>query len=432
MECSLCSKQFTRSNNLRRHMLKIHGHQDVNENISQDKNFSCSTCDARFTEKRNLNRHLLNTHNINQSQIDKQRKMEEKQMKKDETTRKNEQTTSAKQKPKTKKPVKITPFDLTMHENNGRFYCAICDRPFVTAEARNKHFIQSHQTERPYECEKCSKRFRSAVNKCKHEQYCQGTATNSSDTSNSSLTQDNNDLNAQTISQGSTMCLSPPVVHIDDIVTSIDTQDDDNDSYTLSLSQISTPPSSPASIQIGSGFVLPSPTANNDDNDDEDMQLHRSGPNDVFHIYRKNFSPSSENLMDRLQDGVNEAQHQTRLHQESNNPCKIYISAQISFYKASNVDQITSPHPTFNSDIAVVLPTTTLTPIMKTLKDNLIHQLDSYERNGSGWVMNNIVYLDLHIVQFDPLRASSFLPMPKKFVNKKGYVNIENKDLKRH
>ena len=377
--------------------------------------------------KKNLKRHMLNTHNINQSKIDKQRKMEEKQMKKDETTRKNEQTTSTKQKEKTKKLLKITPFDLTMHENNGRFHCAICDRPFVTAEARNKHFIQSHQTERPYECEKCSKRFRSAVNKFKHEQYCQGTATNSS---NSSLTQDNNDLHAQTISQGSTVSMSPPMLHIDDNAPSIDTQDDndDNDSYTLSLSQISTPPSSPASIQIGSGFVLPSPTTNNDDNDDEDMQHHRSGPNDVFHIYRKNFSPSSENLMDRLQDGVNEAQHQTRLHQESNKPCKIYISAQISFYKASNVDQITSPHPTFNSDMAVVLPTTTLTPIMKTLKDNLIHQLDSYERNGSGWVMNTIVYLDLHIVQFDPLRASSFLPMPKKFVNKKGYINVKNED----
>ena len=116
-------------------MLKIHGHQNVNDNIPKDKNFSCPTCDAQFTEKQNLKRHLLNKHNINQTQIEKQQKLNEQQIKKDEMKRKKEE--SVKEKAKNKKTVNVVPFDLTIHENNGRFHCAICDCPFLTAGARN-------------------------------------------------------------------------------------------------------------------------------------------------------------------------------------------------------------------------------------------------------------------------------------------------------
>ena len=235
-----------------------------------------------------------------------------------------------------------------------------------------------------------------------------------------------NDSYVLSLSQISTPPSSP--------TSNVDNENNDNDSYVLSLSQISTPPSSPTSTQIGGGFARSrdeetSDTGNNDFIDG-DMQHHRTGLNGVFHIYRKHFSPSSLNLMDRLQDGVNEVQHQLRLQQETNKAYKIYMTVQASFYKASNVEQITSPHPTFNSDVAIILPTTTLSPIVKTLHDNIIHQIDTYENNGSGWVIYHLIYLDLHIVQFDPLRASSYLPVPKKFVNKKGYVNIQNDDQK--
>ena len=123
-------------------MLKIHGQEDENANISKDKNFSCPTCDAQFTEKQNLKRHLINKHNINQTQIEKQQKLNEQQIKKDEMKRKKEE--SVKEKAKNKKTVNIVPFDLTIHENNGTFYFTICDRPFVTAEGRNRQIDTSH------------------------------------------------------------------------------------------------------------------------------------------------------------------------------------------------------------------------------------------------------------------------------------------------
>ena len=59
---------------------------------------------------------------------------------------------------------------------------------------------------------------------------------------------------------------------------------------------------------------------------------------------------------------------------------------------------------------------------------NLKHQIDSFEQNGSGGVVQNLVHLDLYVGQYDSLRASSYLEMPNKF--QRGYVNVKNKDNK--
>ena len=110
------------------------------------------------------------------------------------------------------------------------------------------------------------------------------------------------------------------------------------------------------------------------------MRLYHSGLNNVFSIYRKNFAARSSNIMDRLQDAVNEAQHQIRMLQERNNSYKVYLSLQATFYRATNPEEITSPPPTFNSDTAVILPTTILNPLLKTIHDNILHQLDTLSK----------------------------------------------------
>ena len=115
------------------------------------------------------------------------------------------------------------------------------------------------------------------------------------------------------------------------------------------------------------------------------------------------------------------------VYQKSQISLKINIYVQVSFYSVkhwwNNI-----PHPTFNSDTAIVLQTTPLTHIFKVLYDNLIHQIDSFEQNGSGWVVQNLVYLDLYVAQYDLLGAFSYLKMPNKF--QRGYTNIKNKDNK--
>ena len=70
MQCNICHKVFSRKNNLRRHLLKVHGVKEENDSVStKEKNFTCLQCNSKFTEKTNLNRHMKNKHDVDTKQI---------------------------------------------------------------------------------------------------------------------------------------------------------------------------------------------------------------------------------------------------------------------------------------------------------------------------------------------------------------------------
>ena len=52
------------------------------------------------------------------------------------------------------------------------------------------------------------------------------------------------------------------------------------------------------------------------------------------------------------------------------------------------------------------------------------------QKEGSGWVLSEILHLDLNVAQYKPLKGSSYLPLHKKLKDKKAIININNKDNK--
>ena len=52
------------------------------------------------------------------------------------------------------------------------------------------------------------------------------------------------------------------------------------------------------------------------------------------------------------------------------------------------------------------------------------------EKMGSWWKFRSIVQLDLHTVEYDPMRAARHIPLLKKLADKKAIINMENTDNK--
>ena len=150
----------------------------------------------------------------------------------------------------------------------------------------------------------------------------------------------------------------------------------------------------------------------------------------VVRIERLNFSNNEKKLLDRLQTGLEQAHYKLFLEKEEGKPFKVYFALQVAFYKASNSNEITCPPPCFTSEPIVILPSTNVQNIVEKLYPNLIKQIENYQQNGSGWVLKSLVKLDINYLKYNPLRASSFIEMPKKFINKKGFVNVKNVDQK--
>ena len=53
-----------------------------------------------------------------------------------------------------------------------------------------------------------------------------------------------------------------------------------------------------------------------------------------------------------------------------------------------------------------------------------------FQKEGSGWVLDEILHLDLTIAQYTPVKGSSYIPLPNKLKTKKAIINIKNSDAK--
>ena len=85
----------------------------------------------------------------------------------------------------------------------------------------------------------------------------------------------------------------------------------------------------------------------------------------------------------------------------------------------------------FRSGTHINLKSTDVEKLINKCIKKIIEQLEIYVKNGSGWYFNEVVQLEIHIVEFNPAKGSTYIPLPDWISNKKAIVNIKNKDQKR-
>ena len=79
----------------------------------------------------------------------------------------------------------------------------------------------------------------------------------------------------------------------------------------------------------------------------------------------------------------------------------------------------------------VITETTDLHEIYEKMIDEIEEEAQKVQNAvGSGWVFLEIENLTLHTVIWDPIKASSYIDLPKYLKNKKAIINMKNKDNK--
>ena len=84
----------------------------------------------------------------------------------------------------------------------------------------------------------------------------------------------------------------------------------------------------------------------------------------------------------------------------------------------------------FTSGIRKNLKSTDVKELINLCYKNILNDIDAYQENGSGWYFVHVVQLEIHTVEFNPAKGSSYIPLPDWISNKKAIVNIQNKDEK--
>ena len=84
----------------------------------------------------------------------------------------------------------------------------------------------------------------------------------------------------------------------------------------------------------------------------------------------------------------------------------------------------------FNSGTRNNLESTDVEKLIDKCVKKIIKDLEIFQKNGSGWYFKEVVKLEIHTVEYNPTKGSSYIPLPGWILNKKAIVNIQNKDEK--
>ena len=84
----------------------------------------------------------------------------------------------------------------------------------------------------------------------------------------------------------------------------------------------------------------------------------------------------------------------------------------------------------FRTGVYKNLESTDVEKLIRRCFKKIVQEIGTYQKNGSGWYFKEVVQLEIHTVEFNPNKGSSYIPLPNWILNKKAIVNIQNKDEK--
>ena len=84
----------------------------------------------------------------------------------------------------------------------------------------------------------------------------------------------------------------------------------------------------------------------------------------------------------------------------------------------------------FQSDTHINLESTDVKKILTEVIQSILDKISIYQKNGSGWYFKEVIQLEIHTVDFKPMRGSSYIPLPDWIMRTKAIKNIKNNDDK--
>ena len=79
----------------------------------------------------------------------------------------------------------------------------------------------------------------------------------------------------------------------------------------------------------------------------------------------------------------------------------------------------------FHSKTEDNLENTNSSELFSKMKETVLESLAKFQRQGSNWRFHSVLSLDLHIVKYEPLGGSSYIPIPAFLAAKNAIINLK-------
>ena len=98
-------------------------------------------------------------------------------------------------------------------------------------------------------------------------------------------------------------------------------------------------------------------------------------------------------------------------------------------FKKNSKNEIITKTAYFNSKPKTIINKTQITEELQSSKHEILNITAQWISEGSGWTIESVDNHYLNIVQYEPMKGSSYIELPQELNNpKKGLINLKNKD----
>ena len=116
---------------------------------------------------------------------------------------------------------------------------------------------------------------------------------------------------------------------------------------------------------------------------------------------------------------------------KSNPSTKVMLSLKCAMERQDiKTGEVVFNLPYFHSGTKVNLRATDLNNLYQKMTDKILEGIAKYNKGGSNFIFKQILSLEIHTVQYEPLGGSSYIPLPKALADKNAIINLKNTDNK--
>ena len=105
---------------------------------------------------------------------------------------------------------------------------------------------------------------------------------------------------------------------------------------------------------------------------------------------------------------------------------KFVETLQVKFVKYSN-DKKISKNGYFNSSADLIINETDIKLVIQASQQQILNKIAQWISEGSGWTIQSIENHYINIVNYNPLKGSSYIKLPQELKNR-SLINLQNKD----
>ena len=157
------------------------------------------------------------------------------------------------------------------------------------------------------------------------------------------------------------------------------------------------------------------------------MELIKTAHTGNYRLFRRSLN-SDRNVYEKLRH-VTLNDVRGILRQQRGN-VKYYVTGNFVFEKPHRPGVVTDPSIFLSSNPIATTSSKPIEQILEKIYNEIVEKVESFQRNGSGWVLRDILDVDLRVMTYDPTRANSYLKLPEIFNKSHSILNIRNDDDK--